>query len=70
MLKDKKVEMRRYIDGIARFTFLQFSFSILDIILDKFTLIGFLYRIIFSHLGITSYTFLKSYVEQLITFLN
>lgn len=62
-IRNDKLELERYKDAMGRFTFLQFSFGIYDAIQGKFTIISFLYRIIFSHIGITSYSLLKDYIN-------
>jgi len=64
-IKDNEIEMIRYRDSIARFTFIQFAFALYDACIGRFDLIAFIYRSMFSHIGISSYSFIKEYVEQL-----
>lgn len=64
-IKDNDIDMIRYRDSIARFTFIQFAFGIYDACIGKFDIITFIYRLMFSHIGVSSYSFIKEYVEQL-----
>jgi hypothetical protein len=63
-IKDNQVEMIRFKDTIFRFTFLQLSFGIYDYLTGKFLLEGLIYRILFSHIGITSYSIIKEYIDK------
>jgi len=64
-IKDNDIEMIRYRDSIARFTFIQFAFGLYDACTGKFDFISFLDRLMFSHIGISSYSFIKEYIEHL-----
>jgi len=63
-IKDNKIEMIRFKDSIARFTFLQLAFGVYDLIIDKFNFESLFYRIIFSHIGVASYSFVKEYIDR------
>jgi hypothetical protein len=62
-MKDDKKEMLRFKDSIARFTFIQFSFGVYEMIQGKFDLSAFMYRVMFSHLGIASFNLAKDYLK-------
>lgn len=62
-MKNDKKEMLRFKDSIARFTFIQFSFGVYEMIQGKFDLSAFMYRVMFSHLGIASFNLAKDYLK-------
>jgi len=62
-MKDDKKEMLRFKDSIARFTFIQCSFGVYEMIQGKFDLSAFMYRVMFSHLGIASFNLAKDYLK-------
>ena len=64
-IKNNDIEVIRFRDQIARFTFLQFAFGLYDIIQGRFDLVGFLNKIMISHIGVASFTFVKEYADKI-----
>lgn len=64
-IKDSEIDMIRFRDSIARFTYIQFVFGGYDSLIGKFDLTQFVYRTIFSHIGIASYSFIKEYIDKM-----
>jgi hypothetical protein len=62
-MKNDKKEMLRFKDSIARFTFIQCSFGVYELIQGRFDLSAFMYRVMFSHLGIASFNLAKDYLK-------
>jgi hypothetical protein len=58
-IKNNKIELDRFRDQVARFTYLQLAFGVYDYIQDKFEVINLLNKIMISHIGIASFTFIK-----------
>jgi len=65
-VKNDRIELIRYRDSLVRFTFLQFSFSLYDYISNKFTIIGFLTKIMFSHIGVASFVLIKEHLDKIV----
>ena len=62
-IKGNRKDLLQFKDSIARFTFIQFSFGIYELMQNKFDLVGFIYRVMFSHLGIASFSLAKDYLK-------
>lgn len=62
-IKNSEIEMIRFKDTITRFTFLQLAFGIYDYLVGKFDLEGLIFRILFSHIGVASYSLVKEYID-------
>jgi len=62
-IKNSEIEMIRFKDTITRFTFLQLAFGLYDYLVGKFDLEGLIFRILFSHIGVASYSLLKEYID-------
>jgi len=62
-MKNDKKEMLRFKDSIARFTFIQCSFGVYELIQGRFDSTAFMYRVMFSHLGIASFNLAKDYLK-------
>jgi hypothetical protein len=65
-IKNDKIELIRYRDSLVRFTFLQFSFSLYDYLSNRFTIIGFFTKIMFSHIGVASFVLVKEYLDKIV----
>lgn len=63
-IKNNDIEVIRFRDQIARFTFLQLAFGVYDYIQGRFDLIGLLNKIMISHIGVASFTFVKEYIDK------
>jgi hypothetical protein len=63
-IKDNQIEMIRFKDTICRFTFLQLAFGYYDYLIGKFEIEGLIYRILFSHIGVASYSLIKEYIDK------
>jgi hypothetical protein len=64
-IKNNDIEVIRFRDQIARFTFLQLAFGVYDFIQGRFDLIGLLNKIMISHIGVASFTFVKEYADKI-----
>jgi hypothetical protein len=62
-IKNSEIEMIRFKDTITRFTFLQLAFGLYDYLVGKFDLEGLIFRILFSHIGVASYSLVKEYID-------
>jgi len=62
-IKNDELEMVRFKDQITRFTYLQFAFSIYDIILDKFVFLSFIKKLMITHIGVASFNIFKEYLN-------
>jgi len=62
-IKKSEIEMIRFKDTITRFTFLQLAFGLYDYLIGKFDLEGLIFRILFSHIGVASYSLVKEYID-------
>jgi len=63
-IKENQIEMIRFKDTITRFTFLQLAFGYYDYLVGKFDLEGLIFRILFSHIGVASYSLIKEYIDK------
>lgn len=63
-IKENQIEMIRFKDTITRFTFLQLAFGVYDYLIGKFELEGLIFRILFSHIGVASYSLIKEYIDK------
>ena len=63
-IKENQIEMIRFKDTITRFTFLQLAFALYDLLVGKFDLEGLIFRILFSHIGVASYSLIKEYIDK------
>lgn len=63
-IKDSEIEIIRFKDTITRFTFLQLAFGLYDYLVGKFELEGLVFRILFSHIGVSSYYLIKEYIDK------
>jgi len=63
-IKENQIEMIRFKDTITRFTFLQLAFGLYDFFIGKFELEGLIFRILFSHIGVASYSLIKEYIDK------
>ena len=64
-VKNDKIEILRFRDSIARFSFLQLAFSLYDYLLGRFDLISFLNKLMLSHIGVASFVVFKEYIENI-----
>jgi len=62
-VKKNKKEMLQFKDSISRFTFIQFSFGLYEIIQNKFDATAFMYRLMFSHLGLASFSLIRDFIK-------
>jgi hypothetical protein len=62
-IKDNRKESLKFKDTIARFTFIQFAFGVYELIQNKFEISAFIYRIMFSHLGIAGFSLLQDFIK-------
>ena len=62
-IKKNKKEMLQFKDSISRFTFIQFSFGLYELIQNKFDTSAFIYRLMFSHLGLASFSLARDYLK-------
>jgi len=62
-IKDNQIEMIRFKETICRFTFLQLAFGFYDYLIGKFEIEGLIFRILFSHIGVASYSLIKEYID-------
>jgi hypothetical protein len=65
-VKNDIIELIRYRDSLVRFTFLQFSFSLYDYLNNRFNIIGFFTKIMFSHIGVASFVLIKEYLDKIV----
>ena len=66
-IKENEIEMIRFQDTLVRFTFLQVAFGVYDNLVGKFDLEGLIFRILFSHIGVASYSLVKEYIDKVST---
>uniref|UniRef100_A0A6C0H0D9 Uncharacterized protein n=1 Tax=viral metagenome TaxID=1070528 RepID=A0A6C0H0D9_9ZZZZ len=64
-ITNNTIEKIRFRDQIARFTFIQLAFGFYDYIQGKFDLSNLLNRIMISHIGVASFTFLKQFTDKI-----
>lgn len=64
-IKKNDIEIIRFRDQIARFTFLQFAFAFYDYINNKFSWTSLANKIMISHIGVASFVFVKEYVDKI-----
>ena len=64
-IKKNDIEVIRFRDQIARFTFLQISFALYDYTQNRFDLITFLNKVMISHIGVTSFIYVKEYIDKI-----
>jgi hypothetical protein len=62
-VRKNRKDSLKFKDSIARFTFIQFAFGIYEIIQNKFDISAFIYRVMFSHLGIAGFSLLQDYLK-------
>jgi hypothetical protein len=62
-IKDNRKDRLQFKDSVARFTFIQCSFGIYEMIQGKFDTSAFIYRVMFSHLGIASFSLAREYLK-------
>jgi hypothetical protein len=64
-IKIRKIrkEFLRFKESISRFTFIQFAFGTYELMQNKFDLSAFIYRVMFSHLGIAGFSLLQDYLK-------
>ncbi len=59
-IKDNKLEMMRFKDSIARFTFLQLSFAFYEfIITKKFNVKSLFMKLMLTHISVASFPIVK-----------
>lgn len=64
-VKNDKIEILRFRDSLARFSFLQFAFSLYDYLLGRFDITSFLNKLMLSHIGVASFVVFKEYIENI-----
>jgi hypothetical protein len=64
-IKNNDIEIIRFRDQIARFTFLQFAFGLYDYIIGNFNIMTLLNKIMMSHIGISAFVFFKEYIDKI-----
>ena len=64
-IKKNDIEVIRFRDQIARFTFLQLAFGLYDYTQGRFDFIGLLNKIMISHIGVASFIFIKEYTDKI-----
>ena len=64
-IKKNNIEVIRFRDQIARFTFLQIAFGFYDYLQNRFELISFLNKVMISHIGVASFMYVKEYIDKI-----
>jgi hypothetical protein len=63
--KENKLELTRFKENIGRTIFIQLSFATLDVLQNRFEIISFLYRFLFSMIAFTLFPIVKDLLDQI-----
>jgi hypothetical protein len=63
--KNSKLELVRFKENVGRTIFIQLSFATLDALQNRFEIVGFLYRFLFSMIAFTLYPIVKDILDQI-----
>ena len=64
-IKNNDIEIIRFRDQIARFTFLQLAFGLYDYIIGNFNIMTLMNKVMISHIGISAFVYFKEYIDKI-----